>query len=144
MAYRVIGVYGITPSIESIIKAAQYHGYHWLINEHGEYTDPIHWGDFENLALIEIFVDEEFSPDELSSITQADQSPYLEFYVDANGTQVLSKQRAIEAAERRVCFFLHFVDTSRPLRVGAKLLDLPPMSDLPERLVPLAHYVPVD
>jgi hypothetical protein len=144
MTHRIIGVYKFTPTVETIIRAAQYHGYHWLINERGEYVDSIRWSDFENLALIEVYTDGEFSTDDVSSISQDDQSPYLEFYLDAGGHRVLSEEEAIAATERRVCFFLHFVDTTKPLQVGGDQLELPPMARFPERLMPYAHYVPVD
>jgi hypothetical protein len=42
----------------------------------------------------------------------------MDFYLDASGTRLFSEQEAVEEDGRRLCFFLHFVDTSKPLRIG--------------------------
>lgn len=141
---QVIGVYQITPTYESILEAARYHKCDWLVNEGGEYIDVIYWDDLENLALVEVQIQGWFSSDGLLSVFQDDQAPYMEFYLDATGTRLLAESEAIEIGNSRLCFFLHFVDTTKPLKVGEDELTLPPTSELPERLRPFTHYLPVD
>jgi hypothetical protein len=143
--FKIIGMYRITPTRKSILHAARYHGYNWLIDEHGEYVDEIHWGNLEDLGLLEAQILGPFAPSELLADTShGDQAPYMEFYLDSRGSQPLSEDDAIEMKDRRVCFFLHFVDPAMPLRVSLGELKLPPWSELPERLKPFTHYLPVD
>jgi hypothetical protein len=142
--FRFVGVYRIIPTRTSIITAARYHNYDWLINNHGEFAEDIQWGKFKNLGLLEFQVFGKYSGNDLINISQNDQSPYMEFYLDSTGTQSIGEKDAIAIEGRRVCFFLHFVDPSKPLQIGDQRIELPEMSDLPERLTPFAHYVPVD
>jgi len=142
--FQIIGVYQIRPTTESILEAARYHGYDWLINEEGSFEDEIYWDNFQNLALVEVQINGKFSLDDWFNISQNDQAPYMEFYLDEAGTRLLSEKEAVETGIGRACFFLHFVDTTRPLKVGEDEPSLPPMSELPERLMPFTHYVPVD
>ncbi len=142
--YKLIGVYSIRPTLESISAAARYHNHTWLLDEDGLFTELIVWEKLTNLGLVELQVLGAFSPVELAHISQNDQSPYLEFYLDPTGMTLLSEADAIAASDRRVCFFMHFIDTATPLLLQAQTIDLGPMTELPARLAPYAHYVPVD
>jgi hypothetical protein len=123
--FEVVGMYRITPTVESITAAVQYHGDEFLLDELGNYVDEIPWEDLTDLGLAEVEIQRPFS---------------LE---DASGTRLLPEKEAMEEVGRRLCFFLHFVDASKPLRVGDASLELPEMSELPTRLVPFTHYEPV-
>ena len=142
--FEVVGVYKIAPTLESVVDAAHYHGCDFLLDSRGHYKDEIHWDSLGGLALVEVQIQGEFSSEELDSIAQGEQAPYMEFYLERTGTRVISEDQAIKANERHVCFFLHFVDTTRPLAVGGAELRMPSVSELPERLNPYAHYLPVD
>ena len=143
--YKIFGLYKIIPTKESILRAASYHEYHWLIGEHGEYVDEIYWGNHENLGLFEMQVSGFVDPPELlNSILLSDQAPYMEFYLDPTGSQLITEDDAIESEDRRICFFLHFIDLQKPIKIDQEEVDLPPWSELPERLEPFAHYLPVD
>jgi hypothetical protein len=150
--FCIIGVYKITPNVDSIVQAVKFHKYEWLLDEKGRYTDTLDWENFENLSLIELQVLGDFHPSLLQVISQRlsgdvdvrEQSPYLEYYLDASGTRLLSEEEANSTADRRVCFFLHFTDTNLPLRVSETLIELPSLAELPERLLEFAHYVPAD
>ena len=71
-------------------------------------------------------------------------APYFEYYLDSFGKNLLSEQEAIATDNRRVCFFLHFTETNQPLKVGEILIELPSISELPERLIQFTNYVPSD
>lgn len=142
--FKLIGLYQIIPTKESLILAAKFHGYDWLLQNDGGFGDEIEWDEFQNLGLLEFQAFGEYSPGDLLHIHQNDQSPYLEFYLDPAGVEHLTEDTAVKTDGRRVCFFLHFVDISSPLRVGEEEIGLPTMSQLPNRLVPLTHYIPVD
>ena len=150
--FKIIGVYKITPTAESIIQAVKFQKYGWLLDGNGNFVDEIYWENFENLCLIEIQLLGKFMPNLLRTISQrrseditgSEQVPWLEYYLDSSGKNLLSEQGAISIDNSRICFFLHFTDTSLSLRVGETLIKLPPISELPERLIDFTHYVPPD
>jgi hypothetical protein len=147
---EIVGVYRIKPSMESILEAVRFHNYGFLLKEDGTYSDEIYWENFENLALIELQVSGEFTTSLLESISHGDQPeedrqvPYMEFYLDRTGTRLISDNDAVTTSERHICFFLHFIDTNKPLNIGSDRMNLPAITDLPGRLIPLTHYLPVD
>jgi hypothetical protein len=140
---EIVGVYKIVPTIQSIQKAARYHHCDFMLDEQGEYVEPISWNDLENLALVELRIRGKFWPAVLSSIRQGDQAAYLEFYLDNTGARISDEDEAIESDDRRVCFFLHRIDATKPLIIDQSDIRMPPMSELPKRLEPYAHYLPV-
>ena len=153
--FDIIGVYKVIPTAESIIQAVTFHKYDWLLDDKGEFVDEVYWENFENLCLIELQVSGEFKSNLLQAISQrrskdvdgSEQAPYLEYYLDSFGKKLLSEQEAISTDNCRVCVFsafLHFTDTNQPLRVGETLIELPSISELPERLVQFTNYVPSD
>ncbi len=142
--YDVIGVYRITPTMESILDAARYHGYDFLIDTNGNYKDQIYWDNHINLALIELQILGGFNEADLMKVGQNDQAVFMEFYLSPEGKELLTKEKAEQTDGRRVCFFLHFVDTSTSLMIKEKAYRMPGFSKLPDRLVPFTHYLPVD
>jgi len=142
--FILIGVYRIFPTANSISAAIRYHEYDWLLEEKGEYNQIISLENSKNLCLIEAKLVGQYSPSELIEVSQDDQAPYMEFYLDPTGTKLLTEEEAIRLHDRRICFFLHFTDPSRYLQVGDKKLTLTPVSKLPDRLMPYTHYIPVD
>jgi len=142
--YRLIGIYKIIPTEESIVEAARYHDYGFLLDDEGRYVDEIPWENHENLALIEFQVSGSFTPNDLMKITQGDQAPYMEYYLNPTGDKCVDENQAIRRDGRRVCFFMHFLATTKPLIVDKQKIDLTAMQDLPERLIPFTHYLPVD
>ncbi|MGA9397826.1 MAG: hypothetical protein WBV22_06145 [Anaerolineaceae bacterium] len=142
--YRLIGVYRIIPNEESIVEAARFHECNFLLDEDGKFVDEISWENHENLALLELQVSGSFTPNDLMKITQEDQAPYMEYYLDPTGSKLVDENQAIRRDGRRVCFFMHFLDTTKPIIVDKQIIDLTAMQDLPERLIPFTHYLPVD
>jgi len=142
---KIVGVYKIIPTDESIINAARYHDYDWLLDEGGNYADEIDWNGHENLGLVELQIIGDISPSDLfNSISHEDRAPYMEFWIDREGKHLIPEEETDTTEGRRACFFLHFVDHKKPLLVAGKDLKLPAWSALPERLTPFIHYVPVD
>ena len=150
--FEIIGVYNVSPTTETIIRAVKLYNYYWLLDEKDKFTDEINWKNLENLCLIEIQISGEFKPDFLQTISQrhsdnidgSEQAPYLEYYLNSSGKNLLSEQEDISTDTRRVCFFLHFTDTNQPLQVGETQIKLPSISKLPERLIQFTNYVPPD
>ena len=160
---KIIGVYKIKPSKNSIKEAAIYHGYEYLLDKKGNYTEKIYKSNFKNLGLVELEVEGKFFINRVQLNTEGtEQVPYLEFYLNENGTDVTfdpSRDNKIlsmfktqaEAFEqivngenkRRICFFIHFVYPTSPLLIGEQIFTLPEMTELPNRLEKFVHYVPV-
>lgn len=147
--FEIIGVYKVVPTVESIVQAVKFHKYKWLLDDNGEFTDEIYWGNFENLCLLEMKVQGDYLPELLTNISQrssedVEQAPYLEYYLDSSGTKLLSEEETRSTDDRRVCFFLHFTDTNLPIYIHEISIELPQISDLPKRLEPFTHFIPAD
>lgn len=130
--------------MESLSVAAKYYHYDWLIDSQGRYKAKVDWNAFQNLCLLEFEVRGEFSPSELEEITQGDQAPYLEAYLDTSGTRRLSEDEAIQTDGRRVCFFMHFLEIGLPIRVAGEAIEVKSIGELPDRLAGMIPYVPPD
>ena len=149
---KIIGVYKIKPTIESISQAARYHEYDDFIDSEGNYSEAIYWKDFKNLCLFEIQISGEFTAKLLYDISQKDprvkawneQVPYLEFFLNESGDSLLTEEEAFSVENRRICFFLHFTNKRLPLTVGQTNLKLPKFTPLPQRLIGFTHYSPPD
>jgi hypothetical protein len=142
--YRLIGVYKIIPSEASFVNAARYHEDPYLLDEKGRFTGEIDWGNYQNLALLEFQVSGSFTMNDLMKISQGDQAPYMAYYLDPRGEKCVDENQAIRRNGRRVCFFMHFLDTTRPLIIDNQKVILTAMQALPDRLIPFTHYLPVD
>ncbi len=143
-SYRLVGVYKIIPSEASFVNAARYHEDPYLLDEKGRFTGEIDWGNYQNLALLEFQVSGSFTMNDLMKISQGDQAPYMEFYLDPRGEKCVDENQAIRRNGRRVCFFMHFLDTNQPLMIDNLKVTLTAMQVLPDRLIPFTHYLPVD
>ena len=143
-SFKIIGVYRINPTEESIVQTAHYQEFNWLVDKNGQFSDEIYWDDLENLSLIEIQMIGQGCLDFIDDISHGDQAPYLEYYLDSAGINLLPKNQVNQVKDCRLCFFLHFTDIQRPLVVAGESVPMPSWSSLPERLMPFTHYVPVD
>jgi hypothetical protein len=143
-SYRLVGVYRIIPSEASFVNAARYHECDDLLDDKGRFTGEVDWGNYQNLALLEFQVSGSFTMNDLMKISQGDQAPYLEFYLDPRGEKCVDENQAIRRNGRRVCFFMHFLDITRPLTIDGQEVKLTAMQALPDRLIPFTHYLPVD
>lgn len=141
---KIIGTYSIYPTQESIVQAAQFHHYEWLIDENGHYKDNIVWEDFKDLTLIEVLIKGKVSTNFVSTIRQEDQAPYLEYFTDRTGNKILSEKDALATNKFRLCFFLYFTDISKPIEINGEEFSLVPFSDLPERLKLFTHFIPAN
>lgn len=141
---RVIGMYRIEPTVNSLVEAAKYHQYEWLLDEVGRYAEVIDWEALVDLALVELLVTGEITEDLVNSVDQGGQGAYMEFYLNEEGTALLSEDDAFDVESRRVCFFLHEADSDLPLEIEGEEYLPPVITRLPERLIPFAHYLPAD
>ena len=142
--FNLIGSYRITPDKVSLAIAARYHRYNWLVNGDNEFIGDLDPNIFKDLGLLEFLVSGNFSSKELLNISHNDQSPYLEYYLNEAGTDAIDEKKAVANGIFRICFFIHFVDVTQPLYINGQKIKLPEMDQLPDRLLPFTHYVPVD
>jgi len=144
--FILIGLYRIVPTLESISQAARFHGgLEHVLDESGVWKEEVPWDEFQNLGLVELEIRGRHTEEDLLSISQDDQAAYDEFYLDSSGTRLITEEEAFTTpTPRRICFFLHFIKTSRLLNVCGAKFKLPSFAELPERLKPFTHYLPVD
>jgi hypothetical protein len=151
--FKVVGVYRIVPTLESISQAARKVGdLEHVLDEDGVWKEEIPWDQFHDLGLIELEIRGPHTTKHIDSITQSDQArsaddqvPYDEFYLDGTGTKPIDEEKALAMSEpRRVCFFLHFMNVRKSLNILGARFALPPFTDLPDRLKPFTHYLPPD
>ena len=157
--FHIIGLYRVDVSRESLAMAASH--YEWAddwLTATGNLTDEIwNWyieersGEMKTIALVEAQIKGKYSEDELLNMAhgESNQAPYLEFYLNGAGTESISYEEAVKVDDRRICFFLHYVNPLEPIRImqGKKIvkkLGLPDWTSLPERLKPYNHYLPYD
>ena len=126
------------------MEAARYHERAYLLDDEGGFADEIHWENHKNLALLEFQVSGSFTMNDLMKIAQGDQAPYMPYYLNPRGDKCVDENQAIRRNGRRVCFFMHFLHTAKPIIVDKQKITLTAMQDLPERLIPFTHYLPVD
>lgn len=143
-SYQIVGAYKIVPTMASILEAIRFHQYDSILDEQGRFSDKIYRGNFRDLVLIETQVLGYFTISDLELISQNDQVPYMEFFLDESGQLLLSDEEVIKARNPRVCFFLHFVEQKQPITFGIQPLEIPQVNSLPERLQSFTHYIPVD
>ena len=156
---QLIGVYPVYPTHQTLVEAVLYYG--------GSLSDVqkvrLNCDKHHGLCLLELEVDGLFSVNSIEHHTRRTvQVPYLEFYLDATGKNLIyqpkkhNKLRTFDSlrksfedvlkstSKRRLCFFIHFLNSANPLFVDNIGLLIPEKSVLPERLIPFTHYVPVD
>ena len=161
---KIIGVYKVNPTKKSIEKAALYHGYEYLLDKKGNYTEKIYQSNFKNLGLVELEAEGNFSIENVQLHTEGTtQVPYLEFYLNDNGTEVSfdplrdsrilanfkSQSEAFNQLinsdkKRRICFFIHFINPSAQLVINDQVFSIPTLIELPNRLKEFVNYLPVD
>jgi len=144
--FLLIGLYRIVPTLESISVAARYHcGYDHVLDESGVWKEEVPWDQFQDLGLVELEIRGRHAREHIDSISHGDQAAYDEFYLDGSGANLIPEEEAFAISEpRRVCFFLHFINPNWPLKIYGVKFKLPSFAELPERLKPLTHYLPVD
>lgn len=123
--YQILGTYKVEITRNSLAEAAKYHGwYHEWLTETGGLKDDIwEWyigertNEINTIALIEVEIIGKYSDDELLNFAhgETDQAPWLEFYLDETGMGKIPYDKAVEMEKRRVCFFLHFVNSQQPI-----------------------------
>jgi hypothetical protein len=100
-----------------------------------------------NVVLFELLIsnrDERFSVDDFGQ-PGSDQAAYDEAYLSLDGERAISEAFDTPGGDSlRVCFYLHFVDTTRPLKTTYSLLPIPALKPIPDRLQKLVPYEPVD
>ena len=150
---KIINAYRVQPpSKKACADAAIYRGYDWLVDESGNYAEPIHQSNFTKLGFLEILAD---SPFDVTKFECANgQAPYLEIYLDDAKDEVLynpnvsSKNRlgSLETLPHRfrVLFFLHFLKQDAKCSYDGIELEMPTIQRLPDKLSKHAQYIPVD
>jgi hypothetical protein len=73
------------------------------------------------------------------------QAAYMEHYLSADGTSVISKYFDVPPTESlRLEFFLHKFHFTRKLKTSYGLIEVPAPTPMPARLRQIIRYEPVD
>ena len=160
---ELVGAYRMKPTRKQMGQAALFFGYDYLVTKAGLIrANEVSQHDLQDLALIELAVSGEVSVrDFICRTFNSEQVAYLEFFLSEDGEELLyhptrddslsrlpSMKSAFESVvnmiePRRICFFLHFVSPGTSIRHRGTNLTVAEMLDLPSRLEPFAHYIPV-
>lgn len=108
-----------------------------------------------NVHLIELLIKKPPNEVDISTFTQKNellpescwQAAYDEHYLSEDGTSVIGTfcdQNNVRGTETRIAFFMHFVDFNKPLLSEFGELALSSPSPMPERLLKVITFEPVD
>jgi hypothetical protein len=98
--------------------------------------------ELDRAVLFEVLVmnrDGRFSVDHFGQ-PDSDQAAYMERYLSPDGRTVLSKWKAPNVEPLHIVFYLHFVDSNRPLRTSYGDRVIPPLTPMPLHLLLIAGY----
>ncbi len=100
----------------------------------------------QSIALIEALVT---NPDGQSSIDDfgqpgSDQAAHLGTWLSSDDSKSLENLRPAEVDTFRVAFFLHYFDPGKPLNTSYGPVSCPRIEEMPDRLVRLVAFEPVD
>jgi len=160
---ELVGAYRIKPTRKQMGQSALFFGYDYLVTKAGLMrANEVSQFDLQDLALIELAIYGEVAVrDFMCQTLNSEQVAYLEFYLSEDGEELLyhptrddslsqlpSMKSAFESVvnmkePRRICFFLHFVSPGTTIRHRGTTLTVTDLLDLPSRLEPFTHYIPV-
>jgi hypothetical protein len=145
---EVIGAYRVEVDDDLIGRAFEikYGGLDLSESESGERRDEV-IEELSGLVLIELLVhgrDDRFDVGDFGQ-SATEQVAYDEAFLSADGTAVVAHVIDPPAMEPlRVAFFLHSFDPSEPLETSYGTFEVPALQAMPERLLKLRPYEPVD
>lgn len=144
----ILGAYRVEPSAPLISKALrQKYGNSTMSPADKRKAERHVTDEVGSAVLFELLIsnrDERFRVDDFGQVG-SDQAAYDEKYLSLDGKRVIAEGFEIpDRVSLRICFYLHFVDVSRPLRTSYGLCPIPPVKAIPRRLEKLAPYEPVD
>ena len=87
--------------------------------------------------------DEKFDPGDFTQ-PGSDQVAYDEVYLSPDGYSIESYSKPTNPTNFRMYFFLHFVDSQKPLLSSYGELDIPELKPLPDYLKSIHPFTPVD
>lgn len=104
--------------------------------------------EITSAVLIELLVTNPDDRYNLSDVHQlgSDQAAYDEVYLTEDGRSVIpTRYSEVPKGEViRVGFYLHYFDPDKPLVTSYREIELPPVQEMPEYLLLLIPYRPVD
>ena len=100
--------------------------------------------ELSNIILFEVLVSNADNRFYAGDFSQRDQVAYDEAYLSENGEAIISRDlEKVTGRDFRIAFFVHFIDPDLPLATSYGTVDIPPLKDMPERLLRLMPYDPV-
>lgn len=144
---QLLGVYKVEPTPSLINKSWELKfGGLELPEEHRQQTEATVRDELSSVYLIEVIVQNRDEYFNINDFTQSgsDQVAYNEIFLTLDGCSVLSRFLDPDDKDLRIAFFLHFFDPHKPLQSSYGELEIPSVHAMPQRLINLAPYNPVD
>jgi len=143
---RIIGAYPlhVSDSLFEAVLNARYGGLDDTPEQRIRAIRQIH-EELGRAVLFEVLVmdrDGRFSVDHFGQ-PGSDQAAYMERYLSPDGRTVLSKWKAPNVEPLHIVFYLHFVDSDRPLRTSYGDKVIPAFTPMPSHLLMIAGYDPI-
>ena len=108
-------------------------------------AQPAVVAELSSAVLVEVIIqgaDDRYSADDFSQ-SDCDQAAYMETYLSADGTSIISEYDRPPGDFLRVAFFLHFFDAAKQLMTSYGEVSVPQPTAMPERLSRIIRYDPV-
>lgn len=144
---QILGIYKLDPTDELIEEAmqAKYGGMNLTESELGKAREAV-LEELSSVVLVDVLISD---PDERFDIgdfgqPDSDQAPYDEVYLSPDGLSVISRYKPPASDSFRVAFFLHFFDSTKPLKSSYGEIPVPPVRSMPEHYKEMIPYYPVD
>jgi hypothetical protein len=144
---KVLGAYRLIPTKQLFDNAweTKYGGQHLPREEKGRAEQALR-EELSSIVLLEILINNIDANFYISAFGQedSDQAPYMEVYLNEDGTEVISDLHQPETDTLRIAFYLHYFDAQKKLESCYGPIDVPPIKEIPDRLKNLVPYEPVD
>jgi hypothetical protein len=144
---EVLGAYRVDASPELFAEAMQLkYPYEFSSPEARLEAEEHVRSEIFAVVLFELLVrerDGSFSVDHFGQ-EGSDQAAYCEVFLSEDGESVISDDRIPPNEPLRMAFFLHYVDSAKPLRTSYGAVAIPTIQPMAARLKSLAPYEPVD
>ncbi len=143
---HILGAYQVHPTEELFRQAMslKYGGLALSLDQQ-DLAKQLVRDELSSVVLFEVLVENPDRNFDVGDFSQpdSDQIAYDEAYLSPDGKSVISRLRAPDSESLRLAFYLHYVDSSKPLRTSYGELPMPEIQTMPDRVWSLVPYEPV-
>jgi hypothetical protein len=145
---RTVGAYPLEPTPELFSRAIEIkYGELELGSVQRADIERVVREELANIVLLELSVEDRDDRFDVGEFGQpdSDQAPYDERFLSEDGSQIVAEGFDVPTGKRLRCvFFLHNLDTTKPLKTSYGDVQVPQLQPMPDRLLRIISYEPVD